>query len=68
MTTLTSADGKPSGRTCVPLEWVCDGDPDCEDGSDEKGTQCDHLATDRLTTTTVKPCHDGTFPCGSGEH
>ena len=33
--TLTSDKGDVVG-SCVPLSWVCDSHPDCEDGSDEK--------------------------------
>ncbi|GBP53771.1 Suppressor of tumorigenicity 14 protein [Eumeta japonica] len=25
------------GRRCVPLAWVCNDEPDCDDASDEQG-------------------------------
>jgi len=37
---------------CVPLSWVCDSHPDCEDGSDEK--VCSHT------------CLPQEFTCGTG--
>lgn len=33
---------------CVPKSWLCDGDSDCEDGSDEKNC-------------VIKPCADNFF-------
>ena len=30
----------PSGGDCVPAEWLCDGDTDCLDGSDESHELC----------------------------
>lgn len=28
------------GETCVPEAWLCDGEPDCPDASDETGESC----------------------------
>ncbi|MPC17646.1 Low-density lipoprotein receptor 1 [Portunus trituberculatus] len=46
------------GNRCLPKRWICDGDPDCEDGKDEKfcsGTQ----------TGTLPPlCMAGEVQCG----
>jgi len=26
----------PDNGNCIPATWVCDGDPDCQGGTDEK--------------------------------
>ena len=44
---------KSSGY-CIPLNWKCDGDRDCNDGSDEK--DCDQ-----------SNCHDWEFQCANGD-
>ncbi|KAJ9573514.1 hypothetical protein L9F63_009078, partial [Diploptera punctata] len=49
----------PSGKfrcvvgTCIPNAWVCDGDPDCIDSSDEKN--CSHVT-----------CDPKSFSCNNG--
>lgn len=51
---------------CIPLLWICDGQNDCDDWSDEDRPQCVHKENE-ASTTTARPCKDGSFPCGSGE-
>ena len=43
----------PGGR-CIPLNWRCDGDPDCENAEDEP---------EDCKDDSVKKCEDSYFKC-----
>ncbi|KAK8728725.1 hypothetical protein OTU49_009114 [Cherax quadricarinatus] len=43
---------------CLPLNWMCDGDPDCTDSTDEQPENCNK--------TLVRVCRSTEFKCGNG--
>lgn len=38
--TCSASDFVCNSGQCIPNRWQCDGDPDCEDGSDESPELC----------------------------
>ncbi|ELU18928.1 hypothetical protein CAPTEDRAFT_62161, partial [Capitella teleta] len=53
--TCSTGEFACNGTACVPMRWVCDGDNDCDDGSDEEVDFC-HSMT----------CKANQFSCGPG--
>lgn len=60
-------------RKCISKFWVCDGDNDCEDKTDENTELCKSCLASQFECAITKRCipHswvcDGTFDCGEGD-
>ena len=60
-----------SVQGCVPLSWVCDGEPDCQEGEDERNcpTWCgkDQFACSNDTCVGFQHVCNGEKDCPGGE-
>lgn len=58
---------------CISKFWVCDGDNDCEDKTDENTELCKTCLASQFECAVTRRCipHswvcDGTFDCGEGD-
>lgn len=63
---LSDKEFKCDYDSCIPFKWVCDGEDDCKDGSDEHLDLCRRNGSS-ISSTTSGPCLYGQFQCISGE-
>ena len=49
-----------ANNKCIPLKWLCDGDPDCSDGEDEGAPHNSTVSCDR----PLEECNDDQFQGG----
>lgn len=70
----TEEQVKCDGHLCITKFWVCDGDKDCEDGSDEDPEKCRKACPSRQFTCNITgrcipkawAC-DSDFDCGEND-